>query len=92
MSIPDIRPAPWRQQIPGLGKAIARLVLLKPMGGTDDSEKGLVVEAILLVQHAPEMIAAELPSTETEQMHYSQLSMQLALQTTGPATSAAIKP
>ena len=54
----------------GLGKLIARMVLLKPMDSTDDSEKALVGNTILVAQPSPEMIATELPPTETEQTKY----------------------
>ena len=54
----------------GLGKLIARMVLLKPMDNTDDSEKGLVGNTILVAQPSPEMITAELPPTETQQTEY----------------------
>ena len=54
----------------GLGKLIARLVLLKPMDATDDCEKALVGNTILVAQPSPEIIAAELPPTEMEQAQY----------------------
>ncbi len=54
----------------GLGKLIARLVLLKPMDNTDDSERALVGNTILVAQSSPEIIAAELPPTESEQAQY----------------------
>ena len=54
----------------GLGKLIARMVVLKPMGNTDESEKGIVGNTILVAQPAPEIIAAELPPTEEEQAQY----------------------
>ena len=54
----------------GLGKLVARMVLLKPMDNTDESEKGLVGNTILVAQPSPEMIAAELPPTETQQAQY----------------------
>jgi hypothetical protein len=40
------------------------------MDNTDDSEKALVGNTILVAQPSPEMIAAELPPTETEQTKY----------------------
>ena len=46
------------------------MVLLKPMDSTDDSEKALVGNTILVAQPSPEMIAAELPPTEIEQTKY----------------------
>ena len=46
------------------------MVLLKPTDNTDESEKALVGNAILVAQPSPAMIAAELPPTETEQAAY----------------------
>ena len=46
------------------------MVLLKPNDNTDESEKALVVNTILVAQPSPQMIAAELPPTETEQTSY----------------------
>lgn len=60
-------------QIPrplGLGKLIARMFLLKPMDNTDESEKVIVGNTILVAQRSPEMIAAELPPTESQQTQY----------------------
>ena len=54
----------------GLGKLIMRLVLLKPTDSTDESEKALVGNTILVAQPSPEMIAAELPPIESEQASY----------------------
>jgi len=54
----------------GLGKMMMRLVLLKPRDSSNESEKGLVGNTILVAQPSPEMIAAELPPTETEQASY----------------------
>ncbi len=54
----------------GLGKLIARMVLLKPRDNTDDCERALVGNTILVAQPSPEMIATELPPTETEQTQY----------------------
>ena len=54
----------------GLGKPIARMVLLKPMDSTDDSERTLVGNTILVAQPSPEMIAAELSPAEAEQASY----------------------
>ena len=51
----------------GLVKLIMRMVLLKPTDNTDESEKALVGNTILVAQPSPEMIAAELPPTEAEQ-------------------------
>ena len=49
---------------------LMRLVLLKPTDNSDDSEKALVGNTILVAQPSPEMIAAELPPTESEQVSY----------------------
>ena len=46
------------------------MVLLKPTDNTDESEKALVGNSILVAQPSPEMIAAELPPTEAEQVSY----------------------
>ena len=54
----------------GLGKLVARMVLLKPRDDTDDCEKALVGNTILVAQPSPEMIASELPPSETEQAQY----------------------
>ena len=54
----------------GLGKLIMRLVLLKPTDSTDESGKPLVGNTILVAQPSPELIAAELPPTETKQASY----------------------
>ena len=58
------------QNLLGLGKFIMRLVLLKPTDNTDESEKALVGNTILVAQPSPEMIAAELPPTDAEQAAY----------------------
>ena len=58
------------KELLGLGKLIARMVLLKPMDSTDDSEKGIVGNTILVAKPSPEMIAAELPPTESQQAQY----------------------
>ena len=58
------------QSLLGLGKLIMRLVLLKPTDNTDESERALVGNTILVAQPAPEMIAAELPPTDSEQATY----------------------
>ena len=50
----------------GLVKLIMRMVLLKPTDNTDESEKALVGNTILVAQPSPAMIAAELPPTEAE--------------------------
>ena len=54
----------------GLVKLIMRMVLLKPTDNTDDSEKALVGNTILVAQPSPAMIAAQLPPTEAEQATY----------------------
>ena len=54
----------------GLVKLIMRMVLLKPTDNTDESERALVGNTILVAQPSPEMIAAELPPTEAEQTAY----------------------
>ena len=53
-----------------LVKLIMRMALLKPTDNTDESEKALVGNTILVAQPSPAMIAAELPPTETEQEAY----------------------
>ena len=47
-----------------------RMVLLKPTDNTDESEKALVGNTMLVAQPTPEMIASELPPTEAEQASY----------------------
>ena len=54
----------------GLVKLIMRMVLLKPKDNTDESEKTLVGNTILVAQPSPKLIAAELPPTEAEQASY----------------------
>ena len=54
----------------GLVKLIMRMVLLKPTDNTDEPEKALVGNTILVAQPSPTMIAAELPPTEEEQAAY----------------------
>ena len=54
----------------GLVKLIMRMVLLRPTDNTDESEKALVGNTILVAQLSPAMIAAELPPTEAEQAIY----------------------
>ena len=54
----------------GLVKLIMRMVLLKPTDNTDESEKALVGNTILVAQPSPVMIAAELPPSEAEQATY----------------------
>jgi hypothetical protein len=53
-----------------LVKVIMRMVLLKPTDNTDESEKALVGNTILVAQPSPAMVAAELPPTEAEQTAY----------------------
>ena len=54
----------------GLGRAVMRLVLLKPRDKTDEVEKGLVGNTILVAQPAPQQIIATLPPSEAEQVSY----------------------
>ena len=63
----------------GLGKMIMRMVLLKPTDNTDESEKALVGNTILVAQPSPEMIAAKLPPTEEEQAAYFKLTPKKSL-------------
>ena len=59
-----------RDRLLGKGKLIARMVLLKPTDKTDESEKAIVGNTILVAQPSPELIAAELPPTEAQQSQY----------------------
>ena len=52
----------------GLGRAVMRLVLLKPRDKTDEVEKGLVGNTILVAQPAPQQIISTLPPSEVEQV------------------------
>lgn len=54
----------------GLGRAVMRLVLLKPRDKTDEAEKGLVGNTILVAQPAPLQIISTLPPSEAEQVSY----------------------
>ena len=54
----------------GLGKLLAKMVLLKPRDNTDDCEKALVGNTILVAQPSPDMIATELPPSEVDQTRY----------------------
>ena len=54
----------------GLVKLIMRMVLLKPTDNTDEAEKALVGNTILVAQPSPAMVVAELPPTEAEQTTY----------------------
>ena len=54
----------------GLVKVIMRMVLLKPTDNTDESEKALVGNTILVAQPSPATIAAEQPPTEAEPATY----------------------
>ena len=54
----------------GLGRMFMRMVLLKPNDNSDESEKALVGNTILVAQPSPKLIAAQLPPTETEQASY----------------------
>ena len=58
------------QSLLGLGKLFMRLVLLKPTDNTDEAEKALVGNTILVAMPSPEMITAELPPTESAQASY----------------------
>ena len=46
------------------------MVLLKPHGSADDSEKAIVGNTILVAQPTPQLIANELPPTEAQQASY----------------------
>ena len=50
-----------------------RLVLLKPNDDTAESEKAIVGNTILVAQPSPQLIAAQLPPTATEQASYFQV-------------------
>ena len=54
----------------GLGRAVMRLVLLKPRDKTDEAEKGFVGNTILVAQPTPQQIALTLPLSEEEQVSY----------------------
>jgi len=54
----------------GLGRAVMRLVLLKPRDKTDEVEKGLVGNTILVAQPAPQQIISALPPSDVEQVSY----------------------
>ena len=54
----------------GLGRAVMRLVLLKPRDKTDEVEKGLVGNTILVAQPAPQQIISTLPPSEVGQVSY----------------------
>ena len=47
-----------------------RLVLLKPRDQTDEVEKGLVGNTILVAQPTPQLITSTLPPSEAEQVSY----------------------
>ena len=70
----------------GLVKLIMRMVLLKPTDNTDESEKALVGNKILVAQPSSEMIAAELPPTEAEQASYLTSYSEQVLQSTPRAS------
>ena len=73
VSIPNIKPLHGDNELVGPGKAhcaIARMVLLKPRDDTDDCEQALFRNTILVAQPSPEMIAIELPPSETEQAQH----------------------
>ena len=44
--------------------------MLKPTDNTDEAEKALVGNTVLVAQPSPAMIAAELPPTQAEQTAY----------------------
>ena len=54
----------------GMGRLVMRMVLLKPRDNTDESERAIVGNTILLAQPTPKMIASKLPPTEAEQAAY----------------------
>ena len=54
----------------GRGKLNMRVVLLKHMDNTDESEKALVGNSIFVAQPRPELIAKELPPPEEQQAQY----------------------
>ena len=54
----------------GMGRLVMRMVLLKPRDNTDESERAIVGNTILLAQPTPKMIASTLPPTEAEQAAY----------------------
>ena len=54
----------------GLGRLVMRMVLLKPYDDSDESEKAIVGNTILVAQPSPQLIAAQLPPTEAEQASY----------------------
>ena len=49
---------------------IMRMVLLKHIDNTDETDKALVGNTILVAQPTPEMIASETPPTKAEQVSY----------------------
>ena len=64
------------KSILGLGILNKRMVLLKPTDKTDESEKAIVGNTILVAKPSPELIAAELPPTESEQTQYFNTILQ----------------
>ena len=46
------------------------MVLLKPTDNTDECDKGMVGNTMLVAQPSPDIIAAELPPIEAEQAQY----------------------
>ena len=54
----------------GLGRLVARLVLLKPQDNTDESERAIVGNTILVAQPHPKMITRKLPPPEEDQVEY----------------------
>ena len=72
----------------GLGKLVSRMILLKPTGDAEDSEKALVGNTILVAQPSPEMIAAELPQTEDNRRDTSTSSTLRGPETAAPPRCA----
>ena len=54
----------------GLGKIFIRMVSLTPTDNTDESEKAIVGNTILVAQPTLDMMASELSPTEAEQASY----------------------
>ena len=62
----------------GLGRAVMRLVLLKPRDKTNEVEKGLVGNTILVAQAGPQLILSVLTPSGTQKFSTSTLSTLLA--------------
>ena len=54
----------------GIGRLLMRLVLLKPKGQADETEKALVGNTILVSQATPQQVCSELPPSPAEQADY----------------------